>query len=182
VIPGDPEVPLPDNFLHLFPARDNLGWDITGIGSSVGEASVDVFDHNGGFAGTSTSRVRFTGEFDAITLRPPDTAQIYTLDVTNDTIGENGLSLGFIVSITLIGAIDADFGNITLTINHKHCPCDFNQDNAYTVGDLFSYLASYFAQDDRSDFNEDGETTVQDIFDFLACWFSPATSGLRFCP
>jgi hypothetical protein len=180
-IPGIPD-PLPANFLHLYPARDTLGWDLTGLGSGVAAASVDVFDHNGGFANTSTARVIVVGENDTATLRPPNTFQIYTLSADGRTVGGEGLAIGTIQSITLVGAIDADFGNITLTVAHKHCVCDVNEDGLYSVQDIFDYLGLFFSGEARADINGDGENTVQDIFDMLSCWFGPAASGLPFCP
>jgi hypothetical protein len=46
-----------------------------------------------------------------------------------------------------------------------------NHDGALDVGDIFVFLAAWFAGDASADFNGAGGITLQDIFDYLAAWF-----------
>jgi subtilisin-like proprotein convertase family protein len=50
------------------------------------------------------------------------------------------------------------------------CPCDWNDDGAITVPDIFAFLSSWFAG--NADFDLNGTNEVVDIFAFLACWFA----------
>lgn len=176
--------PLPSAALNLRGA-DLITWNTDGLGSSVFRAGASVWNHDPAAAATVT----FHGTFAEATFEaPPSSAGYVVFEVTNDTLGvrpfpETGeASLGPIETITLRSSGDADFDDIFVSVNHKHCPCDFNQDNGYDVFDLLSFLNQWFLLDDASDFNGDGEFDVFDLLDFLDCWFDPANSGLRFCP
>lgn len=61
------------------------------------------------------------------------------------------------------------------------CPSDFDGVPGVTVGDLFSFLDTWFAQFDgpaptdgspSADFNKDTEVLVDDLFGFLDAWFN----------
>lgn len=52
------------------------------------------------------------------------------------------------------------------------CPADVTEDGAFSVQDIFAYLAAWFGGDGGADMNSDAAITVQDLFDFLAAWFA----------
>ncbi len=52
------------------------------------------------------------------------------------------------------------------------CAADYNCDNTLSVGDIFDFLAAWFAGNPNTDFNRNGTVNVTDIFDFLAAWFA----------
>lgn len=175
---------LPSAALNLRGA-DLITWNADGLGGAVFRAGASVWNHDPAAAATVT----FHGEFAEATFEaPPSSAGYVVYEVTNDTIGvrpfpETGeASLGGIEAITVRSSGDADFDDVFVSVNHKHCPCDFNQDNGYDVFDLLSFLDRWFLLDEASDFNSDGEFDVFDLLDFLNCWFDPANSGLRSCP
>lgn len=59
-----------------------------------------------------------------------------------------------------------------IAFNTRACPSDFNNDGVVDVNDIFSFLAGWFASNERADVNLDNARDVNDIFAFLAQWFS----------
>lgn len=51
------------------------------------------------------------------------------------------------------------------------CRADYDRTGALTVGDLFAFLADWFAHASRADVNGDGAVGIQDIFDYLTSYF-----------
>lgn len=52
------------------------------------------------------------------------------------------------------------------------CIGDFNQSGDISVGDLFDFLAAYFAGQPDADVNFTRTISVEDVFSFLAAWFA----------
>ncbi len=54
---------------------------------------------------------------------------------------------------------------------HTSCRADFNCSGSVSVGDIFDFLAAWFAGNPAADFNGLSGVSIQDIFDFLGAWF-----------
>jgi subtilisin family serine protease len=57
------------------------------------------------------------------------------------------------------------------------CTVDFNNSGCVEVGDIFAFLALWFARDTRADFNHDLSVNTADIFAFLGGWFAGCTGA-----
>lgn len=69
-------------------------------------------------------------------------------------------------------ATNACGSTISNTVSVVYCPADFNCSGGLSVGDVFEFIAAWFAGDLRADANGSGTITVQDVFDFLTGWFN----------
>ncbi|MBX3407533.1 MAG: hypothetical protein KF869_12305 [Phycisphaeraceae bacterium] len=72
--------------------------------------------------------------------------------------------------------VGGDFGVIGGVVSAKlaeyRAPLDIDRDGAFSVSDLFAYMALWFDADARADWNRSGEVDINDLFEFFAVWLA----------
>ena len=88
---------------------------------------------------------------------------------------------GYVFSIGTDCDLDGELDAYELDppTNCVTCDCDFDDNNAVEVADLFNFLDAWFAQfpggtpgSPSADYDNDTDVDVGDLFGFLDCWFA----------
>lgn len=127
-------------------------------GQLVNARSFPVVVAQGTGAGNGLATVHWALKAPALTQGVP----VFVQWVVNDAGAAGGTALSAVMQIT------PSCGQVGCS---PSCIGDYNNDFSVSAGDIFDFMAAWFAADIRADVNGINGVTTQDLFDFLGGWF-----------
>ncbi len=145
--------------------RGSIIADTNLLASDTGMASATMTLQR--LAPTAETIVELAGQEDEFLFGDMEAGTYRFSAVLSDSFTSTGGSPGIIPATTTM-RFELDF---------SACPCDVNEDDEATIGDLLLFLAPWFVNEADADFDDDGSVGIQDLLQFLDCWLALRADG-----